>query len=144
MQGMLNNPQFLQQMSSMLSNPAIMDQIIAMDPRLAAMSPQVRATFQDERFRQIMYASQSLIIPDINRIYTVPILKHFNRCYGCQICYAMQALEVVAALECPSATLLRSRHRALPAQIPLQGHQQLFLPLPQRPRMEPTGDNTST
>jgi len=54
MQGMLNNPQFLQQMSSMLSNPAVMEQIIAMDPRLAAMTPQVRATFQDERFRQMM------------------------------------------------------------------------------------------
>jgi len=60
MQGALNNPQFLQQMSTMLSNPAIMEQIIAMDPRLAGMSSQVRATFQDERFRQLISNPEAL------------------------------------------------------------------------------------
>jgi len=60
MQGMLNSPQFMQQMSTMLSNPAVMDQIIAMDPRLAAMGPQVRAAFQDERFRQMISNPETL------------------------------------------------------------------------------------
>ena len=55
MQGMLNSPQFLQQMSAMMSNPAIIDQVIAMDPRLASMGPQLRAAFQDEGFRRMMY-----------------------------------------------------------------------------------------
>jgi len=44
----------------MLSNPAILDQIIAMDPRLAAMGPQVRATFQNEGFRQIISNPEAL------------------------------------------------------------------------------------
>lgn len=60
MQGMLNSPQFLQQMSSMLSNPGVMDQIIAMDPRLASMGPEVRATLQDERFRQMVSNPEAL------------------------------------------------------------------------------------
>ncbi|KAJ3481780.1 hypothetical protein NLI96_g7435 [Meripilus lineatus] len=54
MQGMLNNPQFLQQMSSVLSNPAILDQVISSNPQLQAMGPQVREIFQSERFRQMM------------------------------------------------------------------------------------------
>lgn len=47
----MNNPQFLQQMSQMMSNPAIMDQIVASNPQLAAMGP----LFQSERFREMMY-----------------------------------------------------------------------------------------
>jgi len=62
MQGMLNSPQFLQQMSAMMSNPAIIDQVIALDPRLAAMGPQVRAAFQDEGFRQMMYYIMSFVL----------------------------------------------------------------------------------
>ncbi|KAJ7867666.1 hypothetical protein B0H14DRAFT_2730619 [Mycena olivaceomarginata] len=34
LQGMMNNPQFLQQMSAMMSNPAIMDQIMASNPQM--------------------------------------------------------------------------------------------------------------
>ncbi|KAI0789379.1 hypothetical protein C8Q75DRAFT_807021 [Abortiporus biennis] len=60
MQGMLNNPQFLQQMSSVMSNPAVMDQIINSNPQLAAMGPQVREVFQSERFRQLMSNPESL------------------------------------------------------------------------------------
>lgn len=56
MQGMLNSPQFLQQMSAMMSNPAIIDQVIASSPQLASMGPQVRQAFQDEGFRQMMCA----------------------------------------------------------------------------------------
>ncbi|CAL1693801.1 unnamed protein product [Somion occarium] len=54
LQGMLNNPQFLQQMSSVMSNPAVLDQVIASNPQLAAMGPQVREVFQSERFREMM------------------------------------------------------------------------------------------
>ncbi|KAI0674016.1 hypothetical protein C8Q78DRAFT_1186515 [Trametes maxima] len=54
MQTMLNSPQFLQQMSSVMSNPAVLDQIIASNPQLAAMGPQVREVFRSERFRQMM------------------------------------------------------------------------------------------
>jgi hypothetical protein len=55
MQSMMNNPQFLQQMSTMMSNPAIMDQVIAMNPQLQAVAPQVRAAFESPQFREIMY-----------------------------------------------------------------------------------------
>lgn len=64
LQTMMNSPQFLQQMSSVMSNPAILDQIIASNPQLAAMGPQVREVFQNERFREMMCdlsSSQHLI-----------------------------------------------------------------------------------
>ena len=60
MQTMLNSPQFLQQMSSMMSNPAVLDQIIAANPQLAAMGPQVREVFRSERFRQMMSDPETL------------------------------------------------------------------------------------
>ena len=55
MQSMLNSPQFMQQMSALMNNPAIVDQVIASNPQLAAMGPRVREAFQDEGFRQMMY-----------------------------------------------------------------------------------------
>jgi len=55
MQTMLNSPQFLQQMSAMMSNPAVVDSIIASNPQLASMGPQVRQAFQDEQFRSMLY-----------------------------------------------------------------------------------------
>ncbi|KAF8652549.1 hypothetical protein AX16_004361 [Volvariella volvacea WC 439] len=51
---MMNSPQFLQQMSSMMSNPAIIDQVIASNPQLAGMGPQVRAAMQSEQFRELI------------------------------------------------------------------------------------------
>jgi len=51
---MMNSPEILQQMSSMMSNPAIVDQIIASNPQFANMGPQVREILQSERFRQIL------------------------------------------------------------------------------------------
>jgi len=54
MQSMLDSPQFLQQMSAMMSNPAIVEQIIASNPQLGPMGAQVRQAFQDEGFRQMM------------------------------------------------------------------------------------------
>lgn len=55
MQSMLNSPQFMQQMSALMNNPAIVDQVIASNPQLAAMGPRVREAFQDEGFRQMLY-----------------------------------------------------------------------------------------
>ncbi|TFK83224.1 hypothetical protein K466DRAFT_589902 [Polyporus arcularius HHB13444] len=60
MQSMLNSPQFLQQMSSVMSNPAVLDQIINSNPQLAAMGPQVREVFRSERFRQMMSNPETL------------------------------------------------------------------------------------
>jgi len=60
LQTMMNSPQFLEQMSSMMSNPAIMDQIIASNPQLAAMGPQVREAFQSEQFRAMLSNPESL------------------------------------------------------------------------------------
>jgi len=54
MQNMLNSPQFLEQMSSVFSNPQIMDQLMAMNPQLGGMDPQMRQMFQSDRFRQMM------------------------------------------------------------------------------------------
>ena len=51
----MDSPQFLQQMSSLMSNPAIVDQIIASNPNLQNMGPQIRQVFQSEQFRQMMY-----------------------------------------------------------------------------------------
>ncbi|TBU25870.1 hypothetical protein BD311DRAFT_668775 [Dichomitus squalens] len=60
MQSMLNSPQFLQQMSSVMSNPDVLDQIINSNPQLAAMGPQVREVFRSERFRQMMSNPETL------------------------------------------------------------------------------------
>ncbi|KAF8531543.1 hypothetical protein JB92DRAFT_3105087 [Gautieria morchelliformis] len=59
-QGMMDSPQFLQQMSSLMSNPAIVDQIIASNPNLQNMGPQIRQVFQSEQFRQMMANPDSL------------------------------------------------------------------------------------
>jgi ubiquilin len=53
---MMNSPEFLQQMSSLMSNPAVLDQALALNPQYAAMGPQAREIFQSERFRQMMFA----------------------------------------------------------------------------------------
>lgn len=54
LQTMMNSPQFMQQMTSLMSNPAVLDQIIASNPQLANMGPQVREVFQSERFRELV------------------------------------------------------------------------------------------
>ncbi|KIY51932.1 hypothetical protein FISHEDRAFT_36246 [Fistulina hepatica ATCC 64428] len=51
MQGMLENPQFMQQMSQMLSNPGILDRLAAVDPNIP---PQMRQVMQSPQFREIM------------------------------------------------------------------------------------------
>jgi ubiquilin len=66
---MMNSPQFLQQMSGVMSNPAVLDQIIAANPQLAAMGPQVREVFQSDRFRELMCVIHAFLSADrlINR-----------------------------------------------------------------------------
>jgi ubiquilin len=59
-QSMMNSPQFLQQMASLMSNPAVVDQIIASNPDLVAMGPQVRDIFQSERFQEMMLVPTAL------------------------------------------------------------------------------------
>ena len=57
LQNMMNSPQFLEQMSSVFSNPQIMDQIMAMNPQFGGLDPQMRQVFQSERFRQMMWVA---------------------------------------------------------------------------------------
>ena len=61
LQTMMSSPEFMQQMSSVMSNPAVVDQIIASNPQLASMVPQVREVLQSDRFREIMW----VLPPDV-------------------------------------------------------------------------------
>jgi ubiquilin len=60
MQTMMSSPQFLQQISGAMSNPAVLDQIISSNPQLSAVAPQVREMFQSERFREMMSNPETL------------------------------------------------------------------------------------
>ncbi|KAN0136005.1 hypothetical protein V8E53_006166 [Lactarius tabidus] len=60
LQSMMNSPEFLQQMSSLMSNPAIFEQALAQNPQLSAIGPQAREMFQSERFRQMMSNPETL------------------------------------------------------------------------------------
>ncbi|KAF5344364.1 hypothetical protein D9758_013251 [Tetrapyrgos nigripes] len=60
LQTMMSSPEFLQQMSSLMSNPAIMEQIIQSNPQLQSMAPQARQMFQSEQFRNMMSNPESL------------------------------------------------------------------------------------
>ena len=88
MANMLNSPEFLQQMSSVMSNPQIIDQIIASNPQLQAMGPQVRQIFQSEGFRQMLYVTPLIIIHALialNAVVLAPILNRFGGCCKCLI-----------------------------------------------------------
>ena len=50
----MNSPEYMQQMSALMSNPAVVDQIIALNPQLQAMGPMMRQMMQSEQFRQMM------------------------------------------------------------------------------------------
>jgi len=56
----MNSPEFLQQMSTMLQNPAIVDQVIAMNPNMAGMGAHVRETLQSEQFRNMISNPEQL------------------------------------------------------------------------------------
>lgn len=59
---MMNSPEFLQQMSGALSNPQILDQIMASNPQMAQMNPQMRQMMQSDRFRQMMYVRATFLL----------------------------------------------------------------------------------
>lgn len=54
MQNMMNDPAVAENMGNMLRNPAVIDQVIASNPQLAAMGPQVRELMQSEQFRSFL------------------------------------------------------------------------------------------
>ncbi|CAE6432767.1 unnamed protein product [Rhizoctonia solani] len=54
LQNMLSSPQFMQQMSRMMSDPNLMDTILAQSPHLTNMDPNMRRTLQSPEFRQMM------------------------------------------------------------------------------------------
>ncbi|KAL7006822.1 hypothetical protein EMMF5_003708 [Cystobasidiomycetes sp. EMM_F5] len=53
-QGMMNSPQAQEQMRQMLSNPAVIDQLIEASPELRNMGPGLRNIMQSEQFRNMM------------------------------------------------------------------------------------------
>ncbi|KAG8725395.1 hypothetical protein FRC09_000036 [Ceratobasidium sp. 395] len=54
MQNMLSSPQFMEQMSRMMSDPGLMDTLMAQSPQFQQMEPQLRATLQSPEFRNMM------------------------------------------------------------------------------------------
>ncbi|KAL0095863.1 hypothetical protein J3Q64DRAFT_1708984 [Phycomyces blakesleeanus] len=54
MNQMLQNPMFAQYMSTVLQNPAVLDSIIATNPQLSNMGPEVRNMMQSPEFRQMV------------------------------------------------------------------------------------------
>ncbi|KAG8720368.1 hypothetical protein FRC09_009674 [Ceratobasidium sp. 395] len=54
MQNMLSSPQFMEQMSRMMSDPNLMDTLMAQSPQFQQMEPQLRATLQSPEFRNMM------------------------------------------------------------------------------------------
>ncbi|EGF99794.1 uncharacterized protein MELLADRAFT_112416 [Melampsora larici-populina 98AG31] len=51
---MMDNPQVIQSITRMLEDPAVVDQMIASDPRLRSMGPQVREMMRSPFFRQLI------------------------------------------------------------------------------------------
>ncbi|WWC69650.1 uncharacterized protein I206_103593 [Kwoniella pini CBS 10737] len=60
MTGMMNNPDFMRSMADMMARPEVLDQIIASNPQLQAMGPQVRQMMQSPFFRQMMSNPEAL------------------------------------------------------------------------------------
>ncbi|KAG1783447.1 hypothetical protein EV702DRAFT_1041115 [Suillus placidus] len=60
MRSILQSPEFLQQMRNVMSDPAVLDQIIASNPQLAAIAPQTREVFQSEGFKEMISNPKSL------------------------------------------------------------------------------------
>ncbi|KAG0265976.1 hypothetical protein DFQ27_000226 [Actinomortierella ambigua] len=60
MNTMLQDPNFAQYMSSMLQNPQVLESVIAMNPALASMGPEVRQMLQSPYFQQMISNPESL------------------------------------------------------------------------------------
>ncbi|KZS93488.1 hypothetical protein SISNIDRAFT_485732 [Sistotremastrum niveocremeum HHB9708] len=58
--GLMDSPQFVEQMSRMMSDPAMLDQMIAMNPQMASMAPQIRQMFSSPHFRQMISNPETL------------------------------------------------------------------------------------
>ncbi|GAA5922434.1 hypothetical protein JCM1841_004908 [Sporobolomyces salmonicolor] len=54
LQNLMNSPEVQTQMNQLLSDPAVVDQVIASNPQLQAMGPQVRQLMQSEHFRSFL------------------------------------------------------------------------------------------
>ncbi|KAI1299069.1 hypothetical protein EDD11_006553 [Mortierella claussenii] len=54
MNQMMQDPNFAQYMSNMLQNPQVLESMIAMNPTLAAMGPEVRQMLQSPQFQQMI------------------------------------------------------------------------------------------
>ncbi|GAA5892876.1 hypothetical protein JCM5296_006030 [Sporobolomyces johnsonii] len=54
LQNLMNSPEVQAQMNQLLSDPAVVDQVIASNPQLQAMGPQVRQLMQSEHFRSFL------------------------------------------------------------------------------------------
>ncbi|GAA6059446.1 hypothetical protein JCM10212_005385 [Sporobolomyces blumeae] len=59
-QNMMNSPEVQAQMNQLLSDPAVLDQVIASNPQLQAMGPQVRQIMQSEHFRNFITNPQAM------------------------------------------------------------------------------------
>ena len=59
-QNMMNSPQAQEQMRTMLSNPAVIDQIIDSSPELRNMGPGVRQILQSDQFRNMLSNPQAM------------------------------------------------------------------------------------
>ncbi|KAK4689944.1 hypothetical protein P7C73_g159, partial [Tremellales sp. Uapishka_1] len=60
MANMMQNPEFLRSMSDMMSRPEVVDQMIASNPQLAGMGPQIRSMMSNPMVRQMMSNPESL------------------------------------------------------------------------------------
>ncbi|KWU44207.1 hypothetical protein RHOSPDRAFT_18417 [Rhodotorula sp. JG-1b] len=60
LQSMMNSPEVQQQMNQMLQDPAVIDQMIAMNPQLQQMGPYVRQMMQSEQFRNLLTNPQAM------------------------------------------------------------------------------------
>ncbi|GAC99020.1 hypothetical protein PHSY_006617 [Pseudozyma hubeiensis SY62] len=54
MMGLMQNPEVQRQMRDMMSRPEFIDQMIAMNPQLQGMAPQMRQMMQSEQFREMI------------------------------------------------------------------------------------------
>ena len=77
---MLNSPEFIEQMSTMLADPRVLEQIAAIDPRIRGLSPQML-----QAFRQMVYvglhSASGLLSPTLlGRTREI-----FERCCKCPV-----------------------------------------------------------
>ncbi|WFD08539.1 hypothetical protein MVES1_003915 [Malassezia vespertilionis] len=60
MLGMMQNPEFLQHMREMLSQPEVVDHIIASNPQMQAMGPHMRELLRSEQFQEMVTNPESI------------------------------------------------------------------------------------